>query len=101
LEEEQPIKGDEGTTSNNIQDQKMLYAASIVKDPTTLDNVQGRYQTICDQTLGVKSLSMDNFDRAIKIMSERGWRPISITATTINTGMLIAIYLYALLERVQ
>ena len=86
-------------TSTSFADQKMLLAASIVGNPALVDQIRGSYQTIVDQTLGVKSLAFDNLDRAIKIMGEKGWRPVSIATNNIVGAGFIAYRIYALLER--
>jgi hypothetical protein len=90
-------------TSLDFKDQEMLLAAKIVNHPEIVDDIRGRYQIIMDQAL-VK-LGFDNIDRAIKIMAEKGWKPISITALNRGPDPLgggsTATYLYALLEGPQ
>ena len=72
----------------------MLKAADIVKDPSLVDQIRGRYQTIFDVNSGLKSMGFDNFDRAIKIMAEKGWKAISISVLGLST-------IYGLLEKTQ
>jgi hypothetical protein len=88
----------------SFEDQKMLKAADIVKNPQLVDQIRGRYQTIFDATVGLKSLSFDNFDRATKIMAEKGWKAISISgnvnpANPLTGGAML--FVYGLLEKTQ
>ena len=84
--------------SADFGDQKCLLASEIVKNPSeVLQKIRGRYQTIYDQSLvGSK---WDNFDKALKIMAEVGWRVIGITTLWNPSGIGTAQYIYGVLER--
>jgi len=79
-------------------DQGCLSAPLIVANPEeVLGKIRGRYQVIFDSAkIGT---TWDNFDRALKIMAEKGWRLVAISSLSINMGIYFDLHVYGVLER--
>ena len=76
----------------------MVLASEIVSSPDRLDELEGMYVIVADQTDEMKNVKFNDAQRAMNAMAERGWRCIDISSTFAPVGSGI-LYFYALMER--
>ena len=56
---------------------EMLKASDILDEPEIIDDIEGKYQIIHDESnTGFK---FDNLNNAVCLMAEKGWRCLSIS----------------------
>jgi len=62
----------------NSKEGKMLTAAEIVGKPAVLDSIQWKMQLVRDLS---NSGRLDNLNRAIVLMAEKGWKPFTMAVS--------------------
>ena len=70
-------------------DQHMMYATNIVKQPAVIESYTGKYVLVADSSSGS---TYHNLNKAICIMAENGWRAVNLTGKDRD--------LYVLMERI-
>ena len=65
-------------TTSEFKDLKMVKAADVVKDPSLVDGLEGKFRTLWD-TWRFGPVPYENLEKAMNIMATRGWVPITMS----------------------
>jgi len=75
-------------------------AKEIVNKPEIVDEIEGDYLIITDTSL--KSASFNNLNKAINILSKKGWKCVNITSALMPGGFTgVRADCYVLMERLS
>jgi hypothetical protein len=74
---------------SEFKDLKMVMAADVVKNPSLVDDLEGKFRTLLDTSMriGYEPFPFENLEKAMNIMAARGWVPK--TMGTMQTAMFV------------